>query len=259
MFIGQISELSGYSQRMIRYLEDQKLVAPQRSDSNQRKFSDQNLTRILKIKRFKELGFTYPEIKMLIDQGENALVDKGSELLKRHHAEAQELLDKIQQLETLCYGEAKTKALPEKATSFSHPQRTACRIKKLNAVIQYLETHFPDHKSEVVLWKFSEWRNMQTLSAAKNIEIVEIFRGSSQIAILEGSCCLPEYEKAWAHHALPFHPNPVGTFPAAELGEFFGNYEIVIEHKIFAPKGDLLFHTVLPYQALFIASGEAFI
>jgi DNA-binding transcriptional MerR regulator len=48
MYIGQISELSGYSQRMIRYLEDQGLLVPERSDSNLRRFSDQNLTRILK-------------------------------------------------------------------------------------------------------------------------------------------------------------------------------------------------------------------
>ncbi len=59
MLIGQISELSGYSQRMIRYLEDQGLIAPHRSDSNLRRFTDIDLTRVLKIKRLKELGFTY--------------------------------------------------------------------------------------------------------------------------------------------------------------------------------------------------------
>ncbi len=79
MYIGQISELSGYSQRMIRYLEDQGLVVPDRSDSNLRRFSDQDLTRILKIKKLKELGFTYPEIKDLIDKDEHVLAGKSDD------------------------------------------------------------------------------------------------------------------------------------------------------------------------------------
>ena len=51
MHIGQISELSGYSQRMIRYLEEQGIIVPERSDSNLRKFKDSDLTRIIKVKK----------------------------------------------------------------------------------------------------------------------------------------------------------------------------------------------------------------
>lgn len=259
MYIGQISELSGYSQRMIRYLEDQGLVVPHRSDSNLRRFSDQDLTRILKIKRLKELGFTYPEIKNLIDHDESVLADKGSELLKRHHAEAQELFEKIQQLETICYGEPQTKSMPEAARSLLPPTRTAYRIKKLDAVINYLQTHHPEAKSEVVLWKFGEFLRMQEFQSEQNIEVVEIFRGSSQIALLAGTSRFELYEKAWAEKALPFNSNPVGTFPIHELEIFFGKYEIVIEHKLVGPSGEVLFHALLPYQAVFIASGEAVI
>ncbi|MBS1970639.1 MAG: MerR family transcriptional regulator [Bdellovibrionales bacterium] len=257
MYIGQISELSGYSQRMIRYLEDQGLVVPDRSDSNLRRFSDQDLTRILKIKKLKELGFTYPEIKDLIDKDEHVLAGKGGELLKRHHAEAQELLEKIQQLEMICYGETKTAVPPEIVHTLVPPTRTAYRIKKLEAVAGQLEALAPELKCEVVLWKFGSFLSMQEFQSGQNVKIVEIFRGSSQIAILVGECRFHLYEKAWTENSLPFNSNPLGTFAAQELELFFGKYEIVIEHKLLAPTGELLFHALLPYQAIYIASGES--
>jgi len=257
MLIGQLSELSGYSQRMIRYLEDQGLLAPDRSASNLREFDDGDLTRILKIKRFKELGFTYPEIKILIDSDETVLVHKGTELLKRHHADAHELIEKIHRLEIICYGQVKTKSLPDKITSLVPPQRTAYRIKKLDAIYEHLKAHFPELESEITLWKFREFLSMQESESRQIIDVAEIFRGSSQIVILSGATFLQNYEKAWADNSLPFHTNLIGQFPFSEIKEFFGNYEIIIEHKIVSEDGTTNFHAVIPYQAVFIASGEA--
>lgn len=257
MLIGQLSELSGYSQRMIRYLEDQGLLAPDRSESNLREFDEGDLTRILKIKRFKELGFTYAEIKTLIDSDETVLVDKGTELLKKHHADAHELIEKIHRLETICYGQVKTKSLPDKVTSLIHPQRTAYRIKKLDAVYEYLKSQFPGLRSEITLWKFREFLSMQDAESAQIVQVAEIFRGSSQIVVLSGSAFLQNYENAWAENSLPFHLKPVGQFPFSEIKEFFGNYEIIIENKIVSEDGTTKFHAVIPYQAVFIASGES--
>lgn len=257
MLIGQLSELSGYSQRMIRYLEDQGLLIPARSESNMREFDDGDLTRILKIKKFKELGFTYPEIKALLDNDETVLVQKGTELLKRHHADAKELIEKIHRLEIICYGQAKTKSLPDRVTSLTHPQRTAYKIKKLDAVYEYLKAHFPELQSEVTLWKFREFLSMQGTENFQVIDIAEIFRGSSQIAVLSGPIFLQNYEKAWADNSLPFNLKLIGQFPFPEIKEFFGSYEIIIEHKLVSKDGSIKFHAVLPYQAVFIASGES--
>lgn len=257
MHIGQISELSGYSQRMIRYLEDQGLIIPERSESNLREFKDRDLTRILKVKRLKELGFTYVEIKELIDKDESVLVDKGSELLKRHHAEAADLIEKIRQLETICYGNIKTKGMPDKIMTLSHTQRVAYRIKKLDAACENLKKNFPELKSEVTFWKFGEFFKRQDVSDHQSIDVIETFRGSSQIAILKGAGFLSSYEGAWAEASLPFNVKSVGQFMSNELGEFFGNYEIIIEHRITDVDGIAVFHALLPYQAIYIASGEA--
>lgn len=58
--------------------------------------------------------------------------------------------------------------------------------------------------------------------------------------------------------SLPLHSHSVGSFPFHDLPEFFGNYEIVIEYKILSGEGKILLHCLIPYQAIFIASGEAF-
>ena len=256
MQIGQISELSGYSQRMIRYLEDQGLIIPKRLDSNLRQFKDSDLTRILKVKRLKELGFTYAEIKELIDKDESVLAHKGSELLKRHHAEASDLIEKIKQLETICYGFVKTKSIPDKIMTLSHPERVAYRIKKLDLVCENLKKDFSEINSEIIFWKFGEFFN-ENRTEYSSADIIEIFRGSSQMAVLKGADFLSSYEKAWAEVSLAFNGNGVGQFGFNELNEFFGNYEIVIEHKVASKDGTVIFHALLPYQAIFIASGQA--
>jgi DNA-binding transcriptional MerR regulator len=257
MLIGQLSELSGYSQRMIRYLEDQGLLAPDRSESNLRAFNDGDLTRVLKIKKFKELGFTYPEIRTLIDSDECKLVHKGIELLKKHHADAHELLEKIHRLETICYGQIRTKSLSDEEIKLGQSQKKSQKNKTLDAVYGYLKIHFPELESEIKIWKFREFLSMQESGSIIAIEVVEIFRGSSQIVVLSGSKFLPNYEKAWAEKALPFYANPIGSFPFTEMKEFFGNYENIIEHKIVSKDGATKFHAIIPYQAALIASGEA--
>lgn len=176
MYIGQISELSGYSQRMIRYLED---------------------------------------------QGEQVL--------------------------------------PEKATTLSTPPRTAYRIKKLEAVAHHLSSHNPGYQSDATIWKFIEFLRMELLPTEQNIEIFEIFRGSAQIVVLSGVEKLAVYEKAWQETSLPFYSQPVGRFPASELPEFFGSYEIVLEQKILSAANEVIFHALLPYQAVYIASGETLV
>ena len=257
MHIGQISELSGYSQRMIRYLKDQGLITPERSDSNLRRFADKDLTRILKIKRLKELGFSYPEVKDLIDKDETVLSEKGTELLKRHHQDAHDLMEKIRQLEVICFGQIKTKTLPEKVTTYLHPMRTAYRIKKLEAIWQEINTHHPGLIVDVVLWKFGELQNADELKGPKEVEVFETFKASSTMVLLEGSNFLPTYLAAFEKNNLPLDTQPIGNFQITDLNEFFGRSEIVINYQITTQTGKKIFQALLPYQAIFIASGEA--
>jgi DNA-binding transcriptional MerR regulator len=257
MHIGQISELSGYSQRMIRYLEDQGLIDPERSDSNLRRFADRDLTRILKIKRLKEMGFAYAEIKDLIDKDDSVLADKGTEVLKRHHQDAQELMGKIRQLEVLCFGHIKTKMYPDKITTYAHPMRTAYRIKKLEAVWQDIVVNHPDYKIDVGLWKFGELQKADEFKAYQEVEAYETFKASSIMVLLEGKSFLSPFLAAFESNFLHLDAQSIGNFAANELNEFFGRSEIIIDYKIRDKNEKMILHALIPYQAIFIASGEA--
>jgi DNA-binding transcriptional MerR regulator len=257
MHIGQISELSGYSQRMIRYLEDQGLIDPERSDSNLRRFADKDLTRILKIKRLKEMGFAYAEIKELIDKDESVLADKGTQVLKRHHEDAQELMEKIRQLEVLCFGQVKTKMYPDKITTYAHPMRTAYRIKKLEAVWRDIVANHPDYKIDVGLWKFGELQNGNDLAAYQEVEAFETFKASSIMVVLEGQNFLNSFLAAFESNFLHLNAHTIGKFAVQDLNEFFGRSEIIINYQIHDRDGLKVLHALIPYQAIFIASGEA--
>jgi DNA-binding transcriptional MerR regulator len=257
MHIGQISELSGYSQRMIRYLEDQGLIDPERSDSNLRRFADKDLTRILKIKRLKEMGFAYAEIKDLIDKDESILAEKGTEVLKRHHQDAQDLMEKIRQLEVLCFGQIKTKMFPNKITTYAHPMRTAYRIRKLETIWRDIVALYPDYKIDVGLWKFGELQNAEDLNAYQEVEAYETFKASSIMVVLEKKSLLAPFLGAFESNFLHLDAQPIGKFAVSDLNEFFGRSEIIINYVIKDKNDQKILHALIPYQAIFIASGEA--
>ena len=66
MKIGKLSELSGVSQRMIRYYEEQGLLSPTRSDSNYRHYSQDDVCRLARIRILQEAGLTLKVIHSLL-------------------------------------------------------------------------------------------------------------------------------------------------------------------------------------------------
>jgi len=67
MNIGQASNASGVTAKMIRYYEQIGLVRPaDRTDSNYRSFSDRDINDLRFIKRARSLGFSVKEITNLL-------------------------------------------------------------------------------------------------------------------------------------------------------------------------------------------------
>jgi len=63
--IKNFSEQSGFSIRMLRYLEDMEILTPSRSEKNYRVYAEDLLPKALKIKELQDLGFQLREIKSL--------------------------------------------------------------------------------------------------------------------------------------------------------------------------------------------------
>lgn len=61
--IGVVKQLTGLSERQIRYYEDSGLVQPQRTTGNQRLYSPVDVERLLRIKMKMGRGFTIEQVK----------------------------------------------------------------------------------------------------------------------------------------------------------------------------------------------------
>ncbi|GLB59475.1 MerR family transcriptional regulator [Cytobacillus sp. NCCP-133] len=61
--IGTVSELTGLSERQIRYYEERKLVFPERSDHGSRKYSFSDVERLIDIANKREEGVRTEEIR----------------------------------------------------------------------------------------------------------------------------------------------------------------------------------------------------
>nr|WP_279523284.1 MerR family transcriptional regulator [Macrococcus hajekii] len=64
--ISVVMKLTELSARQIRYYETHELVAPQRTEGNQRLFSMNDLDRLLEIKMLLEKGFTIKGIRQIM-------------------------------------------------------------------------------------------------------------------------------------------------------------------------------------------------
>lgn len=64
--IGVVSELTGLSERQIRYYEDRKLIFPERSKGGVRKYSFEDIQTIMEIHTKMSDGFHTVELKRML-------------------------------------------------------------------------------------------------------------------------------------------------------------------------------------------------
>lgn len=254
--IGQTSQLTGLSQRMLRYFEDQGLLKPSRSTAGSRLFSTQDITEILRIRKLHELGFTYPEIKILLSADEQELAKKGTTLLEKHHEAAVDLQEKIQNLEMICFGEKRSS--PSKGVrTLDQPHRTAYPLKGASEASSRFQELTSLRESNLCYWKFS-WFSEYLAAPLGEFTLYEILDGSSLMAIFRGKDSMQEYEASWKQGArLSLNARELGTFARDDLDQFFSAQEIVIEHTLLDGKGAIAFMALLPYAAFFSALGKA--
>jgi DNA-binding transcriptional MerR regulator len=67
MRIGRLSELTGVSVRLLRYYEEQGLLAPLRTSAGQRVFSSHDVERVHRIRRLLDAGLGTRVIRTILD------------------------------------------------------------------------------------------------------------------------------------------------------------------------------------------------
>ena len=115
MNIGQASDASGVSQRMIRHYEKIRLIpAPLRRDSGYRDYSDADVSRLRFVAHARDLGFPIEEIRALLglwaDKGRSsadvkALATARAEQLHRKALALEEMRATLLDLARRCHGD----------------------------------------------------------------------------------------------------------------------------------------------------------
>lgn len=106
--IHEFSKKTGISKRMLRYLEDQGLLVPQRQDNDYRVYQEHHLEEVRWIQFWQRLGFSLLQIKTLknLDPNEletrlEALLDKKKKELSDHSTQLGTIRDVIQKIRKL--------------------------------------------------------------------------------------------------------------------------------------------------------------
>ena len=115
MNIGQASQVSGVSAKMIRYYDEIGLVRPaSRTDSNYREYGERQINELRFIKRARSLGFSMEEITQLLSLWRDrqrpsrevkAIADRHVADLDARIAEMQAMADTLRHLSHCCAGD----------------------------------------------------------------------------------------------------------------------------------------------------------
>lgn len=79
MLIGELAQRADITTRTIRYYEQMRLLAPNKSRGKHRSYTEEHLHRLQKIDSLKQLGLTLEEIAEVIDlyfEGDNGIKGK---------------------------------------------------------------------------------------------------------------------------------------------------------------------------------------
>ena len=115
--IGQMSELTGVSRRMLRHWEEEGLIYPIRGLSNYRQYMQDDVARLERIVTYREMGFNARQIKALLNcktplaldelRGQRSRIDEKIQLLRK-------AADRLDRLIALAQGNSGNDSAPTK-------------------------------------------------------------------------------------------------------------------------------------------------
>ena len=100
--IGELSKRTGVKVPTIRYYEQKGLlVAPERSEGNQRRYGDEELRRMSFIRHSRQLGFSIEDIRELLELSQHPKKPcrDAHGIANSHLREVQDRISKLQRLE----------------------------------------------------------------------------------------------------------------------------------------------------------------
>lgn len=96
--ISEFSEKTGFSQRMLRHLEELDLLAPARNEKNYRFYRDEHIPTAIKIKSFQKMGFSLKEIRAILNMDLDQLEHNLEQLFLKKKDENQRIESQLSKI-----------------------------------------------------------------------------------------------------------------------------------------------------------------
>lgn len=237
MKITDLSKKTGVSQRMLRYFEQQGLLAPSRGDNDYRTYNHDDEEKVKQICQWQRMGFTLKEVNQLFKKPKD--IDK--------------IIDEVYQRERSHYLQKQTavEELRFKLTGQKFPyfeERICYSIPSLDNVLDALEGEgFICQTVDFV--RFSE----VNFAHEQGWQIGEILHQSAFYLVagdpLETNNFAAKFMKFAQKEWSVFDGHPPQEVQSEDLNLFFSQSEIFIYMPFKTTKGELIL--ALPYNSIF--------
>ncbi len=259
--IKDFSDKTGFSVRMLRYLEEFDLLKPSRGDNNYRYYQTNQIEIARKMRQMQNLGFQLNEIKTLLDSDWKKQVVLIESVHKREKeiVEAQSviiprLLDLIQAMkknEFDIFSALNTESKEHKpVVSLGDDQkfqRTAYFIPELKLVYDDIEKKANINFTEIDFWKFKSW-----LEEIESAPTIYSFLKDSTFAfgINLTPTFVTAFKESWNSHLHEGQMNEVSGFELEDVSQLMGMHDVIIRAKFIDDKG-AEGAIVIPYAHVF--------
>lgn len=264
--IKDFSEITGFSIRMLRYLEEVGVLVPKREENNYRVYSESQVIEAKKIKKLQVLGVQLKEVQMLQSDQKELHIKTLENVLKREQEISEMKSDSIPELKNIldCLknGEGDLNFYLERENANPKKMRTLGGDKKFHRTaysIPILRNIYEDHLTidaniELIatdLMKFSQWFNECDYLA----DVFTVLRESSFVfgknindTFIEG------YEKAWRKFLPDMGFQRMEDFTREDVGQLMGPHDIVIRTTFKYIDTQLEGEIVIPYSPIYTMS-----
>lgn len=264
--IKDFAEQTGFSIRMLRYLEEVEVLVPRREENNYRVYSEDQVEVAIKIKKLQALGVQLKEVQALQTNEKELQIKTLENVLKREIEisemksesipELKNILDSLRNgNEDLNSYLAKEKTNPRKMKTLGGDEkfhRTAYSIPILRNIY---EDHLTiDANIELIatdLMKFSEWfENCDYLANVFSVlrESSFVFGNNINDKFIEG------YEKAWRKFLPDMGFKRMEDFTREDVSQLMGPHDIVIRTTFKYKDTGIGGEIVIPYSPIYTMS-----
>jgi DNA-binding transcriptional MerR regulator len=264
--IKDFSEQVGFSVRMLRYLEEIKLIVPNRDHNNYRVYSENQIIFAQRVKNFQNLGIQLKEIELLRGQEVKEQLKILKNVLKREQEIAEMKSETIPELKNLidfslrCEGNIEeyfeeVQVRPKKIRTLGGDKkfhRTAYNIPILKNIYEdHLTIDANINLISTDLMKFKDWCD----SCDYIPDVYSVLRESSFVFGKEiTEEFISGYEKAWRKFLPSMGFQKLDDFSKDDVNQLMGPHDIIIRSSFTYLDSGESGEIVIPYTPIYAMS-----